>query len=742
MKRLFLLTAILIGTLGCGRSDRVTIDNGCVSLGFERQTGKLVSFVNKVTDCDLIDLTAVESLPWSLSHGGGEVIPQNDPMDVQIKKKRKDQVRIVWIFGGEMPLEVKMDVWLEKGQPMSHWRTSFNGLINTRSSTVTAPVISGIRTFENADLVMPSWLGNLIHDPAQNASDEKPARFSQGFPGGSAQMVALYDRESLTQGLYFSTQDTVSTAKRLTLSFTSSHVELSSINTIPDKGKTDEYSPGYDVVLGLFDGDWIDAANLYRQWAVNQKFCRESRFHSGKTPEWLRQTAFWVWNRGRSSNVLKEAEDIQERLGLPVNAYWHWWHGCPYDEGFPEYIPPKEGIESFKRAVEHAHQKGIHSLVYMNSYQWGDSTESWKDEGAEAYAARRENGNTYRHVYEIFSGNGLTPMCMDTQFWRDKYSSLSDTVVNHYHVDGVYMDQACSSMPCYNPEHGHSLGGGSYWVDGFGKLTKQIRDAFGEGSQAMLAGEGSAEDWMPLLDDFLTLDPARERYTGVSNAEPIPLFQAIYHDYAMTYGSYSSLVYPPYDELWPKEFNPTNAETLLPEEYNMQFRMEQARAFTWGMQPTLANYHSFLFEKRKDEMAFMVDIIKTRYNALEYLLYGEMKGLPKFPSPEMTIPISKVSIYAGRYGDTVTRYEKRINTIFSGLWLSKQGNLGVAITNIADEPCEVSFKIDAERYGIASNGVMNLITANGKEPFGTYNDGGEIHCTMPPRSSRVIELTR
>lgn len=96
----------------------------------------------------------------------------------------------------------------------------------------------------------------------------------------------------------------------------------------------------------------------------------------------------------------------------------------------------------------------------MNSYQWGDSTESWKEEGAEEYAARKEDGSTYRHVYEIFSGNGLTPMCMDTQFWRDKYSSLCDTVVNQYHVDGVYMDQACNSMACYDPDHGHTLGGG------------------------------------------------------------------------------------------------------------------------------------------------------------------------------------------------------------------------------------------------------------------------------------------
>jgi hypothetical protein len=304
------------------------------------------------------------------------------------------------------------------------------------------------------------------------------------------------------------------------------------------------------------------------------------------------------------------------------------------------------------------------------------------------------------------------------------------------------MDQACSSLACYNPDHGHPVGGGSYWYDGFGKLTDQIRNIFKAGSDAMLAGEGSAEDWMPLLDDFLTLQPSFERYSGVGKSEPIPLFQAVYHDYAMTYGSYSSLVYPPYDELWPKEFRPSNAETLLPEEFNMQFRMEQARAFIWGMQPTLANYHSFLFDKRKAEMEFLVDLIKTRYNALDYLLNGEMVALPEIPSVKMIIPISKISIYVGRKEDKVTRYEKEVNTVYAGSWLSKDGNLGIAVSNIADKAAEVVFTVDSGRYGIPVSGQVSLITAEGKSPLGTYADKGEFRCSVPARSNVVIELTK
>ena len=733
--KLSLLTVVALALFsGCAHSDLVSISNSSASLGFDRQTGKLVSFVNKEEDIELIDQASVEGLPWRLEAADPEALSGKGECRVSFKRHGRSGLDITYAYPGDNPLEARIQVSLDKGRPMSRWRISLDGLDESFGGSVACPVVGGLKTVDNADLLMPSWLGHIVHDPS--------GKYSQAFPGGSVQMMALYDRESREGGLYLSSQDTAATAKSLSVSTTQTNVELKAVSIIPDKGKTRSYSLDYDVVVGIFDGDWLSAAEIYREWALDQKFCRDSRLRGGNIPGWLPKTAFWIWNRGRSDNVLKEAEDMQTRLGLPVNVYWHWWHGCPYDEGFPEYIPPKEGRESFVEAVNHAREKGIHCVVYMNSFQWGDSTESWKNENPAPYAAQREDGGNYRQVFNIFSGKGLTPMCVATQFWRDKYASLCDTVVNKYHVGGVYMDQACMSKACYNPDHGHTLGGGDYWWNGFRKLTEQIRGNFGDGADAMLTGEGSSEDWMRLLDLFMTLEPSWERYRGVSRSEPVPLFQAVYHDYAMSYGSYSSLVYPPYDELWPREYRPANAETLLPEEFNMQFRMEQARAFTWGMMPTLANYHSFLFDERKQEMDYLTDLIKTRYNALDYLLYGQMKAIQGIPSEKKKIPVSKVSIYAGRMGDTVTKQEMEVSTLYSSAWLSKDGNLGVAITNIADEPQEVSIKVEAGKYGIPSAGKVNLITSGGKVPYGEYSDGVSLHYTVPPRSNAVLEFVK
>src|SRR5690606_36368599 len=144
------------------------------------------------------------------------------------------------------------------------------------------------------------------------------------------------------------------------------------------------------VKIGALEGDWISAAEHYKEWAVQQSWSLNSRFKNGLTPAWLEETALWVWNRGRSEGVLTPAVALKERLGLPISVLWHWWHGAAYDDGFPDYFPPREGNESFAANVKLAGEKGVRPLVYMNELQWGSSTESWKTENAQLHAVKDE----------------------------------------------------------------------------------------------------------------------------------------------------------------------------------------------------------------------------------------------------------------------------------------------------------------------------------------------------------------
>jgi hypothetical protein len=377
----------------------------------------------------------------------------------------------------------------------------------------------------------------------------------------------------------------------------------------------------------------------------------------------------------------------------------------------------------------------------MNHFQWGDKSESWEKENAKPYTAKNINSEMNSHVYNIFTRNSLTNMCIATEFWRNKYSSLCDSAVNVYQTNGVYMDQACLNRRCYDKEHEHVPGGGNYWVDSFGKLTDQIRSALSDKIEPILAGEGSGENWIPYLDLFLTLPVSRERYSGVGSVETIPFFQAVYHKYALTYGSYSSLVTPPWDELWPKQYRPENPEQLLDKRFNKQFLMEQARSFVWGMQPTIANYHTFLDNDRKQEMHYLMDIAKIRYKNLKYLLYGEFCRSPEINSPMEKIDISRLSIYIGRKGNSVTTFEKEVPVLYSGTWKSEDNSLGIAMASISNDSIPVDFSFKSDDYGLSSNGEVYIITNKGKDLLNSYTEGlVNVKFLLEGRGLCVLEI--
>jgi len=723
----------------------VFIENGRIKLGFDKKTGKFLVFNDLITGYEFIDQTLVRKLPWEIntqsSADNSSTVKEFSPTKFSFSKVDPFTLILKWEkFENMNNLNVKAEISLDKNDSFSYWNISVNGFDNAIISNVVFPRIEGIKDMENEELVIPTWMGSLMKDPRAVLSGGN-GRIEWRYPGSlSSQVIAVYNADK--NGFYASCNDSLSYAKNFSLNLDTLNTLVYEMINYPSSSnpKSDTYTPNYKGVIGSFEGDWIDVANIYSKFALNQKWAKESRFKNGLTPSWLEKTALWVWNRGKSANVLEPAIELKQALGLPVNVLWHWWHNCSYDDNFPEYLPPREGGQSFINAVKSAQNEGVNSIVYMNAIQWGDAAEGWKSGKVKPYTVKDINGNERSHVFNIFSGNALINMCVGTEFWRNHYSSLCDSVVNIYQANGIYMDQTCLSVMCYDESHGHDLGGGNYWVENSGKLINQIRSKDFGIKKPIFTGEGSSENWLPHLDAFLTLQASRERYSGVGNTETIPFFQAVFHQYGITFGSYSSLVTPPYDKLWPKEYAPSNTEQPLDEMFNKQFLMEQAKSFVWGMQPTIANYHSFLASERKEEIDYLTEIVKTRYNALDYLLYGEFCRNPDLKVPSEIIKISKLSIYAGRTGETVTTFEKNVPSLYVGTWKAKNGNIAVALASISDEIIPVDFTIDPEKYNISAEGDVNIIKASGKKHLETYLNNIHIEMKLNPKDITIIEI--
>ncbi len=731
----------------------IHIDNGVLRIGVDPKHGRLIELADLKTGFNEIAPQAVAGGLWELElfvEGQKRLLAAEQAKSCQVGLLPAGQngLRLAWQdfpdawAGG---LRVEATVELDPSEPMSRWTIRLEKPADLSVSEVRFPQVTGLAKRQQERLAVPTWLGQEAANPRTllyRGKDGKPLHLKWEYPGALAmQFVAWYAHEG--PGFYAACDDTSAFRKSLFFWGTKGDEAHFAVVHYPENRATgqSQYALPYRVRLGTFRGDWITAAERYRAWGVQQPWARQSRLHRGLVAPWVLNTGIWVWNRGRSPGVLPPAAAFQEKLGLPVSVFWHWWHGCAYNVGFPEYFPPREGTEPFKEAVARAQRAGLHAIVYMHQRDWNTRTRSWQAENAERFAVKREDGALDTIAPNIFTRDPQAHMCMATPFWRNKYAGLAEDAFRDLHLDGIYMDVACHNVPCFDPTHGHPLGGGNYWMRGFEQMANDIRKRCAGDRPLVLAGEGCGETWLPYLDVMLTLEVSKERFFSVGHPwEPIPLFPAVYHRYAVCYGSYSSLTAPPYDELWPAEFAPKEPLALLDRKFARQFYLEQARVLVWGQQPTIANFLPRLLEDRPEETAYLMRLARVRNRALKYLLYGEFLRPPAIDAPEVTSEFSRLSIYAGQK-DRVTTFTKRHPLALAGAWRATDGGMAVAVVNIADEPLRLPLRFDPDYHGLKAGQPIWRIAETGRQPLGRWQTGQTtLTVTLPPRDVWVIEF--
>ncbi len=428
--------AFLFGVSALAGTPLFFLENDHLQVGFSQKDGHLVQFNDQKAHWNHIADQAIPIGLWRLDllRDGKKIgLTPAKAKQFQFEQGReRHSVCLSWSdFGRKAApqLKVIVEARLETGPSLSYWTivvTNLDGLVLEK---VHFPRVPAIRPQPDEYLAVPVWMGQLVPNPRSllAGTSRKRRRLQWDYPGlTSLQCLAFYKLNG--PGLYCSCDDTASFRKSFVLWGSSGGqvnyelVHLPDVTVqvvgrasrlpdrasctrwcdrgrdapmtgetpaplpeqfLPDNRKLDTYTLPYQAILGSFEGDWFTAAEQYRSWATNQVWARESRLASGRTPEWVLDTGMWVWNRGRSAGVLDPAIALREKLGLPVRAMWHWWHGCAYDTGFPEYLPPREGVESFTNALARAHQQDVRAIVYMNQRLWGMTTESWKREGAE-----------------------------------------------------------------------------------------------------------------------------------------------------------------------------------------------------------------------------------------------------------------------------------------------------------------------------------------------------------------------
>ena len=314
---ILLLCFILVPCVGNSLTQQnIYIENSKIKLGFNGRTGAFVVFRDLINDWDFLDENTIFGLPWEielLQPSGRVNIDRSASSEFYYSKPNPFTIILKWknFSGNNKDFKITAVVTLIEDKPISSWKLSIEGIKGKQISRVVFPKIEALKDLGNENLAVPNWMGELIKNPRASLSkiSKKEKKYVWDYPGHlSLQCLALYNSEKC--GFYASCNDTMAYRKDFSISLDTLNKLVYQINNYPAFDSTlNTYTIPYDATIGTFKGDWLTAAERYREWGSKQKWCAESRLKKKEIPLWLENNALWVWNRGKSPNVLTPATD-------------------------------------------------------------------------------------------------------------------------------------------------------------------------------------------------------------------------------------------------------------------------------------------------------------------------------------------------------------------------------------------------------------------------------------------------
>jgi hypothetical protein len=704
-------------------ADLLTLANDLVEFGFSRSDGgALVSIVDRLTGYQFVRDCAAPRLLWRLAlrragSGGLDWLDssQAERFDWDCDEDDEGSTLVLTASGfGERALEVEVRVRLEADSSLSHWRVTVRNVGDSSVYQLTCPILSGLVKVGEPEageaIVFPrQGEGYLFRDPYP-VRDRLPLCAGPGpgspdvgigvlhglYPGAiPLQMCAYYNDQA---GLYLATHDA------------SQNVKSFDVAPLADRGSSPAFSishfpgeqPGqdvtleYDTVVGVFHGDWCDAADVYKAWGTKQWWCRRKLWERDDLPDWMRtgfgvfQTSnYWIPKLELSHSLTQTVETVNglsRETGTPfLTLVFNYEQGGAWT-GPKGLFPPREGEAAFREAMARLREAGNHGFVYMPGGCWylklpyDPPFDSWEDFEAEARPHAIKGADGQIPVGRWYPGWESTRLCPQPDYTRELTASvllqcldLGCTVVQ---IDNF---PCGGSEACYDPSHGHPVGYGSWWSEAWARILAETRRrAKAVDPNCALATEGISENFLPYLDLFDHRSGNMEYFGHYSRGMPhggetIPLFTYVYGEYLGAYLAAMPELNRPEVLYWTRCFG---------------------KALTEGVVPTGGHY----FPEPKDldpvTLGFFKKVVRAAaQECWPYLMFGEMLRPPKIEVPTVTASYCKfVLTEAAHFVDPKQRHEVKDRAVQTAAWRGRDASVCLVFVNISEEP--VGFDIE------------------------------------------------
>lgn len=672
----------------------------------------------------------------------------------------------------ENVIDVVLEIKLWSNTQMTDWRIT----VENRSTShgiwhIYGPILElGVIGDSGDDdyLILPAAEGRSINDPIywdQNQKNERiihdlttdlePVKMdnkqaSTGFgigaqepygmpyptDRGQIQLNAYYQKKGnfyypskeKGPGLYLSAHDSFAYPKV----FYATNYEIDDIlNFTYGAFPADSAKPGLDYkqafpyVIGVFNGDWHDAAAIYRKWATRQIWCRKGTLAKRKdVPDWIKNTTAWVRLDSRQTvpDAIHAVKFYRDKLAGDLCVQWYKWedgiednrnsHICSY------HPTHRIGTKGFGDAIKMFQEMDCHVFPYINTRLWGhnwggDLPELIDFEVAREHIQRDATGELYQYAPGNHETGIFCRMCLFSDFWQEFMADTAEQIVKGYGVDGLYLDQAGGvsfgggyypMQGCFDKSHGHPLGVTKALCD---VEHSRIRMLYNRSSvhnrELIIAGEGSAEPWIDILNTKII---HYEIWPG-----HVPLYGTVYHDYQTYFGRTASL-----QAKDPKDPMP-----------QMQIGWELIMGEQLGrLWPDLVKT-----TVKKRNLKYVQKACSVKNKFPQYLNVGQMLRPP----------------YISDVPDLTTDEFSRINNlctlpaVLASAWKSTDGKVAIVVTNMSLEEIDFDLEFSPQDYGF--DGEVSLVQKYPSEkPLNSEYDGtyNKTSISMDALDVMVIEV--
>ncbi len=714
MKNSFLIVAILLLFTGFAEAETHELVSGRLSLVFNtsrdgirlvglKDTGANQEFLSDqplpLFDLKLLNTQTDEQATVDSNSGWQSV-----------KLTRKDaSAELIWVGSksqGLARLVVKASLELQAAHDRARWQIEVkNGNPSVSVLSVRFPQLKIRELGKNGSVFFPRAPGEV-----QPGLWRRPFEFNKLYPDAwaSMQYLAAYN-ETKKSGLYVACHDPAGQPKWITVKSSPSEqtVDLRFEHPAADQTRGgNDYSTQGEVVWQLFAGDWFDATQIYRNW-VHQ----DTPWFIGPGPEGREDTSRWMrelpgWLKISRPQDIPKVKEILETIGVPLGVHWYCWHQIPFDNDYPHYFPPQE---QFVEGVRELQEAGARVMPYINGRLWDT-----RDRGGEDYQFSRHaksaatidaKGELYIEKYGANEEDGspvkFAVMCPASRLWQKRLGDIIGELFDRYQVDAVYVDQVAAMPPklCMDPAHGHTLGGGGWWNQGYWKMFQKIRAKMPP--DRVLTAECNAEPFAHVFDGFLSWQWQYENQ--------VPAFQAVYAGAIQCFGR-------KYGD------GPTQDEAL---------RMKAGQQLVYGEQ--IGWMSPDIVPPNSQNLSFFKKIVRLRWKLGRYFFAGRMQR-----PPQLTELIPKFQADWQWRDDWVVTSD----AVLTGAWSQPQKNKSVLLfVNVSDERVASDVLFERKDFSPKQTELfVRRITAEKDEEFRPFRPGVPFRVDLAPRDAEAWEI--